>query len=267
MAITRKTTHKSEALSRLVQQFKGKTNIENLLTPQVSQVSLLEDVFADLLTHRADSADLATGTSTSVGQGFLQSTSSSFTPGAFANAFLEDSNGRLYRIVSNTATKITIFEQVTPASGAFVVGTTVGTNLDNLGRLVGELRQGKKDGDYRAAIRNRIVSNTSLATLEALLTIIKDSFDYTGVSPITVVENYPGSITFSGTGMRWATADSALKAFNLLTRAKPAGVRLEFIYEVGTAPFFVFDTGTGGGFDNDTGTEPTAGKFVGILIG
>lgn len=52
MTLTQTTTHVAEAKDRLVQQFKGKTKLEALLTAYVNQIQDLEDVFFQLLEER-----------------------------------------------------------------------------------------------------------------------------------------------------------------------------------------------------------------------
>lgn len=52
MTLTQKTDHVDEAKALLVQQFKGKTNLEALLTAFVNQIQELEDVFFELLENR-----------------------------------------------------------------------------------------------------------------------------------------------------------------------------------------------------------------------
>lgn len=61
MTITPITTHETDALARLLQQYKGSTNLRAILSAFVGQVQELEDVLNDLPDTR--SIDTATGAS------------------------------------------------------------------------------------------------------------------------------------------------------------------------------------------------------------
>lgn len=52
MALTQKTAHVVEALANLAAQYKGKANIEAMLTAYINQVQDLEGVLFELLTER-----------------------------------------------------------------------------------------------------------------------------------------------------------------------------------------------------------------------
>lgn len=265
--LTKKSNHQNEALSRLVSQFKDKANMSALLDAYIAQVQNLEEVFFDLLQGRIDIVELKSGTSTAVGAGFLDDSAGAFVPGAFVDSYLEDSSGVRVKIVSNTVSRIYTANGATPASGAYAVARTTGTQLDLAGTILNIGREGRGDSSFRDAIQNQIRSQSSHGTIEDLITIVKNSSGYVGSSDITVTEFYPAEFYIYGDGMLWDTAVNALKAFALVKNSKPAGVRMTFSYAVGAAPFFTTDTGVGGGFDNASGTEPTAGQFVGVLIG
>jgi hypothetical protein len=51
------------------------------------------------------------------------------------------------------------------------VDTAVGEQLDIIGRIVGQLREGLDDDDYRRYIRARIAVNASSGTIENVLTV------------------------------------------------------------------------------------------------
>lgn len=106
----------------------------------------------------------------------------------------------------------------------FFVDTAVGDQLDILGRVVGETRQGRTDNDYRAAVRVRILVNMSDGKVEQLLAIAR------GLVPeatVALVEVYPMSIRleFSTLG-----TTSLRTVFSILKQAKAAGVRLLVSY-------------------------------------
>jgi hypothetical protein len=60
-------------------------------------------------------------------------------------------------------------------NSAFDLDTAVGGQLDVIGRLVGESRQGKSDELYRAALRNRITANSANGTINNILSIVRNS--------------------------------------------------------------------------------------------
>jgi len=60
-------------------------------------------------------------------------------------------------------------------NSAFDLDTAIGEQLDVIGRLIGETRQGKSDELYRAAIRNRIVANSADGTIDNIISIVKNS--------------------------------------------------------------------------------------------
>ena len=108
------------------------------------------------------------------------------------------------------------------------LSTAVGVNLDVLGRVVGELRAGRADEDYRAAIRTRILVNRSNGRLEDLIAIVLSLLP---AAVITVAEYQPPAVSFQVDSLGSVTFDTV---YRLLAKAKPCGVRLEFTAGLGT---------------------------------
>lgn len=77
-------------------------------------------------------------------------------------------------------------------------GSIGGIVLDALGALVGELRAGRSDADYRESIRLRILINRSTGRTPEVIAIIARS---AGVNPWEYAESYPAGlfVTFGGT--------------------------------------------------------------------
>lgn len=101
------------------------------------------------------------------------------------------------------------------------IDVAVGEQLNILGRIVGELRGDRADEDYRAAIRVRILVNSSDGKPEQLIAIVL------GISPLAVVtftENYPAAIRIRVSSLGSATLQTM---YTLVQQAKPAGVRLQ----------------------------------------
>lgn len=268
MTFIRNTEHEKEAKENLVSQFKNKANIAALLDAFVSEIQELETVLFDLLLNRLDLQDVS-GTSTSVGIGFLEDTTKNFTPNTLTNFTLQDSVGQRFRIVSNTSTRINFDTTQTPAAGTYSAGPTTGEQLDGIGRILDVDRSGQDDDDYRATLRNKIVAIGSFGTLENIVSVILNSSGRIGIpGTIDVTDIFPAGFSTGGDGAVWDTIDNAQKAFLLAESVKPAGVELVFLFSLDTDLQFTFSGSvSGGGFDNDLGTEPTAGEFVGVFVG
>lgn len=107
---------------------------------------------------------------------------------------------------------------------AFTVDTAVGEQLDFLGNIVGELRQGRVDSDYRAAVRVRVLVNLSSGTIPELLEICYGLVPTADVT-LQEVANMTIAVHFSvltGTTLR--------TVYQILRQAKAAGVRLLLTY-------------------------------------
>lgn len=122
MSLIEKTNHATEALSHLLQQYKGKDKIAALLNCFSAQIQEIESAFFELLNDR----------------------------------WME---------------------------------TSTGLQLDGLGQIVGEARQGRTDDDYRLALRVRILTNKSSGSTEQIIEILSLAIK----SPIELVEYFPAS--------------------------------------------------------------------------
>lgn len=107
---------------------------------------------------------------------------------------------------------------------AFDLDTAVGAQLDILGVILNEPRAGRTDEDYRAALRVVILVYKSNGKLPEMLEIsqkLVPAADIVMAEPATATL-YIGFSTLSTTSLR--------TVFNMLTRAKAAGVRLLVTY-------------------------------------
>lgn len=117
-------------ISRLLEQFKGKSNIESLLSTYLKQVNELEDSYISLLEERS-------------------------------------------------------------------INTAVGAQLDLLGALVTEPRNGRDDVSYRIAILTRVGINNSEGTPNQVLSILKT---ITQATKVKMWEHFPvGAIYYTNT--------------------------------------------------------------------
>jgi hypothetical protein len=132
------------------------------------------------------------------------------------------------------------------------IATAVGAQLDGLGSIVGEDRQGRSDAEYRVAIIARVGINVGSGTPEQIIAYVTTVTDGANVE---LTEFFPASLT-----VRAVTALTAAEATligNLLKEIKSAGVRIDFIYGISPeSELKKFDT-VGQGFDQ--------GKFAGAI--
>ena len=102
--------------------------------------------------------------------------------------------------------------------------TAVGAQLDLLGKIVGEKRDGLSDTDYRAIIRVKIKVLRSTGSAKDLMVIaqlflVSNDFTYS--------EHYPAAVEFVVLQVTTITQRILLK--NFLIKAKSGGVRLDVV--------------------------------------
>lgn len=118
-----------------------------------------------------------------------------------------------------------------------------GAGLDDVGRLLGERREGESDTDFRARLRVKILTIDGSATVPQLLAIAR-LLVAAGVT-LRLVEYPPASMVMRahGAGITDAEADRLAR---LLRRAKAAGVSLSVEWlEFTPAQAFTLDAGPG----------------------
>lgn len=101
----------------------------------------------------------------------------------------------------------------------------LGSQLDDLGDIVGEARQGVPDDEYRGFIRARIRVNRSSGKREELIQIVQ--FIQDDELGVAFDEYYPASIRIECEG---AVELNALRIARMLLQAKAGGVALHFVY-------------------------------------
>lgn len=148
--------------------------------------------------------------------------------------------------------------------GAFDVDTAVGDQLDKLGLNVGELRDDRTDEPFRAAIRTRVLVNSSEGTLPELLAILEAAVPTIAVA---TAEYYPASLVFRWTDAFAGVSPSDLMA--LIRRAKPAGVNVQAIVANPTTGFRFSATADAGAATTQafasTTTPGDGGELVRVL--
>lgn len=131
------------------------------------------------------------------------------------------------------------------------IATAEGEQLNVIGRIVKQEREGSSDADYRIRIRAKVLVNRSSGTINEIIDIFEllatDS-TLTG-AVVHVTESPPAQmqLRFSGVTL---DDDQVRRLTNLLRQAKAAGVRFDFVYL--TYPpeeTFTFDGVDGQGWD------------------
>lgn len=152
------------------------------------------------------------------------------------------------------------------------LSTAAGAQLDALGTIVGEERQGSDDIAYRGRITVRIAINTSRGRIDEIASLMRE---YTKVitgfdAPVHIIEEYPAAIFARIEG---ALPDPQL-AKSIITTLTAAGVSAFVIYDTNIDPLmFHFADGATPeasatqGF-NDSATPPpggTGGEYAGVI--
>jgi hypothetical protein len=96
-----------------------------------------------------------------------------------------------------------------------------GEQLDGIGSIVGEDRQGRTDAEYREAIRLRVSLNVSSGEPETVIALFKALTDPTG--PVVYYEEQPAAYSIYGDGDQFAQLLAAMEA------ASPAGVHVSLL--------------------------------------
>lgn len=155
------------------------------------------------------------------------------------------------------------------------LSNATGVNLEALGLIVGETRQGRLDEAYRAAIRVRVLVNRSNGRIEGLLTIAKQMLGGGDDVDVKLIEAHPCAMTIRIQSE--LNGASALDLARMLRRAKAGGVRLVTIVELSVGRTFRWgNTPTSAGLTVDaapsTGwgstSDPGAGgRWAVVLVG
>ncbi len=166
--------------------------------------------------------------------------------------FVEQFKGK-----SKLAAYLTTFiEQVQDLEDAFFqvleergVETSTGVQLDGLGEVIGEEREGRTDGIYRQAIKGRIVLNVDDSSTEDVIRLISV---IASDKKAHLVEYYPAGFTITIDAPVYLSNFDPVQAGKTLQSGKPAGVKAQLIYypwgvKKFDSPDFGFDKGKFGG--------------------
>lgn len=133
------------------------------------------------------------------------------------------------------------------------IDTATGENLNVLGRIVGQPREGRTDADYRLWIKARIQINKSSGTTEEIYNVLKLITGFTDAGNFEMTEDaYPAYFSLT-VYPALGTIDPEI-LYTIIGLMKSACVSYNLSYHI-TDPVFRFDVGPG--FDQ--------GHLAGIL--
>jgi predicted ATPase len=135
------------------------------------------------------------------------------------------------QLLENATADVKILRQFAHAENA---------QLDSIGAIVGENRQGKSDAEYRIAILARINTNASRGEPERLITALRQ---ITASIDIHLTEHYPAMVH-----LEFSSAVIVTGLLEYMQRVCSGGVKL-IITQYSTTHPFRFDVGPDG-FDN-----------------
>lgn len=123
------------------------------------------------------------------------------------------------------------------------IDTATGENLNILGRIVGEERQGRTDADYRVWIKARIQINKSSGTSEEIINVLALITGFQTAGSFELIEDtYPAYVHIV-VGPALGSIDPQV-LYDILDEMRSACVAFNMTYHI-TDPVFAFDAGPG----------------------
>lgn len=147
------------------------------------------------------------------------------------------------------------------------ISDAVGSQLDLIGELVGEPRDGRADADYRRTLRVRILVNRSNGRAEDLIAVADRWAELGEGESVEVAELYPHALRIT---LR-ADPGDPVGLLGVLREAKAAGVSLALVYLPAGADTFRCSTAhgtvttSGRGFASAHAIAYDAGGLAGVL--
>lgn len=132
---------------------------------------------------------------------------------------------------------------LTSVNGAF------GVQLDRLGVIVGQPRNGLNDEPYRIRLKIRIIQNISQGEPDTLIAVYQA---LTGSNSVQIQENYPAGVRLNSDGNIPAGQETV--TWQNIQEVAAAGVRVDNISTSNSTKAFKFTGGltVGGGFGDKT---------------
>ena len=129
-------------------------------------------------------------------------------------------------------------DQIGPLSDVLDIDAMGGVNLDNIGNIVSQDREGRSDANYRVAIREKISANVSSGTPDQVIGI----FEFiTGSTTIDFIELFPAGFGIYGDADPYPDS-----TFDGVDAAKPGGVYMclfERLQEEGSSDLILTEAG------------------------
>lgn len=142
------------------------------------------------------------------------------------------------------------------------IQSAIGLQLDNLGTILGEPRNGTTDDIYRVLLLTRITRNNSEGTPEDLIGIFNTIM---GAVFSIYYEIFPAEFNLIAVNPTPIIPISSLRS--ILEQAKPAGVDLVTISQTGGSYFgFQADQSPNASGFGDTGNSGIGGDFTEIIV-
>lgn len=146
--------------------------------------------------------------------------------------------------------------------GRLDIDNQVGTQLDNIGDLVGQDRLGLSDEEYRLFIKAKIGVNVSEGDAERLISVWKLLMV---ANTVILQESFPAEVDLY-TDVSIGDTNLDTIAFELIQKVAAAGVRVGFAAVIDPLEAFgFFDSTNSKGF-SDT-TSPALGGKLSVIIG
>lgn len=147
-----------------------------------------------------------------------------------------------------------------PFFTAYGIDTAVGEQLNNLGEIVGEPRNGLSDDAYRIQIKAKIIKNIYEGEPNTMILIFQS---LTGANVVILNELYPAAFAISADGVTPGLDPDEIR--ENVQGVAPAGVRLEYVAYTEEELAFSFDGLIPGGGFGDFNDPLQGGAFVGIV--
>ena len=133
------------------------------------------------------------------------------------------------------------------------VDNAEGVQLDGIGEILGKLREGLSDSDYRDVLNIQKILNAGEGQYHTVLMLWQI---LTGSNTATVIEEFP-----AGVALYSPTGTPTLETITTLTEALPVTVTASFTSSIDASPAFCFFGGIGDGFGSTE--DSSGGKFIG----
>lgn len=146
-------------------------------------------------------------------------------------------------LLSSFLEELQLFENsIEEVSAAFDIDTAIGVQLDVLGRIVGQPREGRIDDVYRLWINARILINQSSGTAEEIYQVVSLLTGDMAPGSFKIEENYPAGFLF--TIYNSISQEDVQTIKDIVELMKPICVDFNIVYHI-TDPLFTFDLGPG----------------------